>query len=199
VDGLFSEQEDVVAWLCSTHGAYWGVAESEGNPHCHYRLVCDFTESKLRRTFRDHCPDRRGNGCWSLSRCDDPDRYDQYMAKGEGPDKPPRLVCCHGLDVPIGIDELHDAYWAENKELNKARRKKLVGNCTEQLLEICMSKDITHWDSICQEYIRLCIAANKGINTFSARSVCNTVWVKVQKDREQAIVDLAKLITPPFL
>lgn len=193
--------DDFLHWLSDDGGAYFVVRENEGadNDHAHVLLHSSRSLAALRKSIQRELPDHAGNGGYSLKPCDDDDRYVQYMAKGVGPGQGPTILACHGLDWPICIDELHDAYWKENLELNKERRKKLKGCVSEQLLSRCLEKKITHWEEIAQEYIWLCLEANKAINTFSARGVCNTVWVKVQPDREAAVRHLACAIAPAFL
>jgi len=193
---------DFLHWLALDGGGYLVVRETNAdgeNPHAHVLLWSTRSMAALRKSIQRELPDHAGNGGYSLKVCDDEERYVQYMFKGGGADDPPAILACYGLDWPMVVDELHAAYWEENLKLNKERRQKLKGNNTEQLLDRCQKKKFTHWEDIAQEYIRMCLDANKAINSFAARGVCNTVWVKVQPDRELAIAALATNIAPSFL
>lgn len=173
-------------------GAYLVVKEMEGsNPHFHAVLHSVRKPSAVRAALKRAMPELNGNGSYSVTLVRDLSKYQRYMLKGESSEVMPHVVAAHGMAYTDASwqEEHHDAYWAENDELMRRRKK---GPVFESVLIQCRT-DRVSWDNrsrIAEIYIRHLVEADKAINLFSLKSYVNLIQVKLCPD-DKALEDLA--------
>lgn len=173
-------------------GAYLVVKELEdSNPHFHAVLHSNRKPSAVRAALKRAMPELNGNGSYSVTLVRDLAKYQRYMMKGESCEVMPHVVAAHGMAYTSleWQEEHHDAYWAENDELLRRRKK---GPVFESVLAQCRTDRIS-WDNrskIAEIYIRHLVDADKAINLFSLKSYCNLIQVKLCPD-DKALEDLA--------
>lgn len=190
VDG--QDSSSLVRVLDQDGGAYLVVKELEGsNPHYHAVLHSSRKPSAVRAALKRAMPELNGNGSYSVTLVRDLAKYQRYMLKGESCEVMPNIVAAHGMAYTNleWQEEQHDAYWAENDELLRKRKK---GPIFEAVLAQCRTDRIS-WQnrtSIAEIYIRHLVEADKAINLFSLKSYVNLIQVKLCPG-DQALQDLA--------
>lgn len=119
------------------------------NPHVHALIESDKSEDAIKRArtrfFKDE-PDMKGNGVASISECDKPNEYMEYMAKGryaikengvyKRPDEPFHNVIAlmHGN---YDWQKLYNDFWTRhNTPMTKTQQKKRM-NFTEEVCKQC--------------------------------------------------------------
>lgn len=172
---------EVNVWLNSKAYSGFGVRETGSggdNEHWHYLVTLPVGTklSAFRTAFLRHFPSLKGNGDYSLSACRDVDKYARYCAKGEAEGVAAEVVWRYGLIwTDEKLEELHEAYWGENRRLKKRKQ----GSMVDRVLDICKERRIA-WDArekISEIYIREVTASAKPLSMFSLRACVNSVQV----------------------
>lgn len=180
-DGCFA---DVCAWAAK-HG-FGGFAVRENadgdNPHEHWVLFCGTkTIKSVRSSFNREVPELRGNGKYSMSEIDDLDKYTRYMCKGGSDCLKPLVVWRDSMTYDDAkIQELHEAYWKENKSLKRKRG----GSMIDKVVDEAKRQNVHYGDrrALAKVYIRLLKEECKPINLFSIRANLNAVQVALCPD-----------------
>lgn len=175
-------------------GAYMVVRETceDGrNVHFHGVLISKRKSTAVRAAIKRAMPQLNGNGSYSCVPVRDLDKYHRYMLKGKSRSTGPEIVCANGIQYTEESwrDEQHDAYWDENEEINRTRKKKRV---FDAVLDQCKEAGLewTNREAIAKKYIKELSDRNMAINLFSVKSHCNLIQVKLCPD-DRAIEDLA--------
>lgn len=172
--------------------------ESDENPHLHAYVRSTINSTNLRNKIRRVVwKSGQGNGSYSLKNCDDLSRYAAYCSKGAGKGVHAVVIWQNGWQFTDEyFVEKHVEYWNVNATLREAAPAK--GPMVTRLLMACKEAMVSSDDKhrIAIEYIDMQLRANKPINVFSARGVCNTVACLLCEDGE-AKRQLAALIYPP--
>lgn len=168
----------------------FAVREVSGdNEHWHWFLRSDTRINSLRELLRRSVPEIAGNRGYSLKVCDDADRYMQYMCKGDGPDMMPEVVWKVGLDlVDTKFQELHEAYWVENRQARRQRRMTV----SEKVLEAAKAANVA-WDDVRQLsrlYLKELRAQKKAVNLFACKAAIRGLQLQLCPD-DSAIEDLS--------
>lgn len=177
---------DIGEW-CSAKG-YSGFSVREtgasgDNEHWHFLLflTVGLKLSAFRTAFLRQFPSLKGNGDYSLSQCKDVDKYSRYLAKGESEGQTPEVCWRYGLDwTEEKLEELHEAYWTENRKLKKRK----VGSMVDRVVDICKAENVD-WqkrDAIAKIYIKEVTGSAKPLSMFSLRACVNTVQVLLCPD-----------------
>lgn len=180
----------VKTWV-ETRG-YAGFAVRElvdgGNEHWHWLLTTDEKISVVRTSFNRACPTLKGNGAYSLSVVKDVDKYERYMAKGDSEGVAPEVCWRYGLRYSDEkLEELHEAYWTENRKLKKRK----TGSVIDNVIDICKAQNV-NWerrDKIGEIYIKQLVERSRPINLFAVKSSVNLIQVKLCPD-DKAIDEL---------
>lgn len=169
----------VKAYLDSKAFGGFCVREVAGtNEHWHWYLEVSGVRNiqAFRVALTRAAPDLKGNGAYSATDVKDVDKYTRYMCKGEsegaGPEVSWRNSILYDDDK---VEELHVAYWTENKNLKKRK----VGSMIDSVLDDCKREGLvwTDRDKIAELYLREVIKRARPLNTYSAKSACNTIQV----------------------
>lgn len=189
-DKCFSE---TLSFLEEKGCSGWCVKETvEGeNEHWHWYLETDAYKNirAFRVALTRGVEELKGNGAYSAKETDEfVERYWQYMAKGEGNGVGCQVVWRHGLLwTDDRIEELHQAYWAENR----AKRQKLPP-IEDVVLEKAKAAGLSYDDigELLKIYIKELFVRDKPINLFSARSRVNLISLKLAPDVDSAVSKL---------
>lgn len=173
------ELSETKTFFESKNLAGFGVRECAGdNEHWHFYVETMIKPASLRVMLKRACPGLVGNGGYSVSDVRDVDKYLRYIAKGESSGVMPEVVYqCGLLYTTEKIEELHEEYWTENKQLKKRRTTGVM----DHVLDLCRDAQIA-WDdrtAIAEEYIKELVARNKPINIYSVKSCINLIQVKL--------------------
>lgn len=175
-----------------SHGmSGWAVREVSGdNEHWHWYLETDVFKNAnaFRQSLTRKVPALKGNGSYSLKECDENyERYWQYMAKGDSNGSGVVPAWRHGLLwTDEKLEELHEAYWAENSQVAKKRK---LGPIRDVVLEKAKAAGLT-WEqpyAIQKIYIKELIARHKPINVFSVRAACNLIACLLAPNVDDAV------------
>lgn len=173
----------------------WGVREfADSGEHWHFFVETKTKPQPFRVALVRAVPDLKGNGAYSVAECRDVEKYLRYMAKGDEAAVPPEVVWKVGpMWTPEKIDELHEAYWQENRELKRRRKE---GSVIDAVIDVCKEKRLAWEDRsyIAEEYIKELVSRNKVINIYSVKSAVNLIQVKLCPD-DSAIKNLAAQVT----
>jgi hypothetical protein len=173
------EVQKVKSFFDNRNYAGFGVREVSGdNEHWHFYVETETKPASLRVLLKRAVPELAGNGGYSVSDVRDVDKYLRYMSKGESSAVMPELCWTSGLLwTSDKVEELHDEYWAENKEMKKRRTTGVM----DHVLDVCRDAGIA-WDdrsAIAEEYMKELVARNKPINIYSVKSCVNLIQVKL--------------------
>jgi len=188
-----SDATKLIEQLDKDGGAYLVIKELEStNPHFHVVLHSVRKLAAVRQSLKRAMPELNGNGCYSVTLVKDLAKYERYMAKGESDGVLPHVVAAHGLTYtsPDWIRETHDAYWTENAEIGKKRKK---AHMVEAVTAACKEAKYNWYDreNIARAYIRELVSRDKPINIFAAKACVNLIQVKLCPD-DQALESLAR-------
>lgn len=190
--------DEVKEFVTSKQASGFAVVENAGGENEHYHWYLELLGYKNVQTFRvgltKKIPDLKGNGAYSVKECDDDyERYWQYMAKGDGSGCGARVVWRHGLlFTDEKMEELHQAYWSENREKKRVK--------VEPVIDVVFAKlkaDGTAWrdrEAVAHAYIRELYNRNKPINLYSVKSAVNLLQVKLAPVADEAIKSLAESV-----
>jgi len=184
VSAAEDEKARLSEWLSANGTGFLVVFEQAANENDHVHVVL-YTEKRLdalRKSFKRAFPEKTGNGGYSVKACDDDvDAYMRYMCKGADEHSQPEVWCRQGLEYSVEkVVSAHEAYWVNNAALQQNKRKRVKTNTiVEELEQHCKRKGVTKGDrvAVAREYIRIYRDARKGINTFHAKAVINTVCI----------------------
>lgn len=191
-DKHFDKTRDFIAGYCSSG---WSVREVAGeNEHYHWFLKCSKKVEAFRIALIRAVPELKGNAGYSISVVKDEDKYLRYMAKGDADGTGCSYAWKHGLEwTPEKLEELHQAYWTENRKLKKRK----TGTVTDWVLDKCKADEIKWEDrrTITAEYIRELVRRDKPVNLFSLKSNVNLITVKLcpNDDALDQLLNLAQL------
>lgn len=185
-DKEFIKCRDFFASKCSG----FAVREVSGdNEHWHWFLRSDTRIQSLRVQLTRAVPEIGGNRGYSLKACDDDTRYMQYICKGDGPQMMPEIAWRHGIDLTDEkFEELHQAYWAENRE-NRRQRRMTV---TEKVIEAAKAQNVA-WDDVRQLsrlYLMELREQKKAVNLFACKAAIRGIQLQLCPDNS-AIEDLS--------
>lgn len=174
-------------------GAYFIVKELEGsNPHYHAVLHSVRKLAAVRQGIKRAMPELNGNGSYSVTLVKDIAKYERYMCKGESDGVLPMVVAAHGMTYTSQewLKETHDAYWTENAEINRKRKKAPI---VDAVLAKCKEAKYNWQDRelIARVYIRELAARDKSINIFATKASVNLIQVKLCPD-DSALESLAR-------
>lgn len=187
-----SDPTSLLSVLNSDGGAYLVVKELENsNPHYHVVLHSKRKVTAVRAALKRAMPELNGNGSYSCTLVRDLAKYQRYMMKGESRALGPEISGANGLMYcdPEWREEMHDAYWDENDEITRKRKKARV---YDSVLDVCKETQVS-WsnrEKIAELYIRELSDRNMPINLFSLKSNINLIQVKLCPG-DEAILDLA--------
>lgn len=168
------------------------TTEGGNNEHWHWYLEGD--KYRNMQTFRVNLTKAvtvlKGNGAYSAKECDEEvEKYWRYMCKGEAEGAGAEVAWRHGmLWTDERIEELHQAYWAQNVQ---ARKRKLPA-IADVVLEAC-KRAAVHWDDrreIFRQYIIELHKRDKPINLFQVKSNVNLLMIKLAPQADDAIQSL---------
>lgn len=194
-DKLFDSVKELIV---SKGMSGFAVSENDNgaNPHHHWYLETDVYKNvqAFRVAITKKIPDLKGNGSYSVKECDDDyERYWQYMCKGAGSGQGPELVWRHGLVFTDSkVEELHNAYWDENRAKKKVKVEPILDVVYEKL-----KADGTAWrdrEDVAKAYIRELYNRNKPINIYGVKSAVNLLQVKLAPVADDAIKYLAESV-----
>lgn len=190
--------ESVKEFITSKGMSGFAVSENDdtANPHHHWYLETSVYKNvqAFRVAITKKIPDLKGNGSYSVKECDqDYTRYWQYMCKGSGAGQGPSIVWRHGLVFTDDkVEELHNAYWEENRAKKKVKVEPIMDVVFEKL-----KADGTAWrdrEAIAAVYIRELYSRNKPINIYGVKSAVNLLQVKLAPVADEAIKHLAQYV-----
>lgn len=170
------------------------------NPHIHAIFYSEGRLASLRQAFRRAFEDKTGNGAYSLKECDQEfGDYIQYMCKGPDAGTMPTVEMRQGLEyTDEEIEAAHLRYWVNNDAIMEARRaRKVTKDIVEAVEAEAKAKGVRSSDrvGIAKIYIRMKVAAKKGINIFQAKAVVNTVAVLLDDENireEELALEIAR-------
>lgn len=178
-----AEFSKVKAWVESQNYGGFCVRETVqgANEHWHWLLLTEKDVKAVRMSFKRKVPELAGNGKYSLTVCLEKEKYERYMCKGESEGEGPEVVWRFGLEYSDEkVEELHAAYWLENRRLKKRK----VGSMVDYVIDAAKSKNV-HWNdraALCELYIRELGVRGKPINLFSIRANVNSVQLALCPD-----------------
>lgn len=180
IDGEFDKVKD---WV--DRNGYGGFAVRETvageNEHWHWLLETDKELHSVRCSFNRAVPELKGNGKYSLTLVNDVDKYERYLAKGDSEGQVPEIAWTHSIKYDAEkLEELHEAYWSENRKL----RKRKAGSMVDWVIDAAKAAEV-RWqdrDKLSRLYIRELGARGKPINLFSIRANLNTVQLALCPD-----------------
>lgn len=188
--------DEVKEFITTKQASGFAVYEKAGDNNEHHHWYLEVNGYKNVQTFRvaltKKIPGLKGNGSYSVKECDDDyERYWQYMCKGAGSGTGPQVVWRHGLIfTDEKLEELHQAYWNENRMKKRAKVEPIMDVVYDQL-----KADGTAWrdrEAIAHAYIRELYKRNKPINLYSVKSACNLLQVRLAPVADEAIKFLAE-------
>lgn len=176
IDGALTA---VLAWIASEAINGWGVREVAHGPdgdneHWHFHLWGDRSIKALRCTFNRKVTELKGNGAYSMTVVKDADKYDRYMAKGEGDNALPEVVYSSSLTYNDDmIKQLHTDYWNQHKKLKRKRE----GSMIDWVIDEAKNQRVQWSDraKLAEIYIREVGERGKPINLHAVRSNLNAV------------------------
>lgn len=179
-DGEFAK---VKAWAERQGYGGFAVRETAGgsNEHWHWLIETDKELHAVRCSFNRAVPELKGNGSYSLSQCKDLDKYVRYLCKGETEGAAPELAWSSSLIYDAEkLEELHAAYWEENRKLKKRK----VGSMIDWVVDEAKRQNIAYSDraKLSEIYIRELGVRGKPINLYSIRSNLNSVQIALCPD-----------------
>lgn len=171
--------EDVQSFL--ERVGYGGFAVKElgdngDNPHWHFLLeVADAIKIQAVRTALGRAvPALKGNGKYSLTVVKDVAKYERYLCKGESDGSGVAAAWRNSIVYSDEkLEELHEAYWAENRKLKKRK----AGSVVDHVIDVAKREGVS-WEKreeLAKIYIRQLGEQGKPINCFSIRSNLNAV------------------------
>lgn len=165
--------EEVKGWLSGYGVGGFACKEVEGtNEHVHWIIYTDKPIKTVRQALTRAVP-LKGNGAYSMSVVKDVAKYERYCCKGQSDGSGCDVVWKQTIEDRF--DELHEAYWAENRKLKRG------GNVAERVLDECKRQRV-EWNDrakIGTIYIRELVTMNKPVNLFSVRSSVNLIQCKL--------------------
>lgn len=180
VDG---EWEKVVSWINREGFGGFAVRETVAGLNEHWHLLLQTAKElhPVRCSFNRAVPELKGNGKYSLTDCRDVEKYVRYLAKGESEGAAPELVWSNSIEYDAEkIEQLHAAYWEENRRLKKRK----VGSMIDWVVDEAKRQNVL-WskrEKLAEIYIRELAARGKPINLYSIRSNLNCVQVALCPD-----------------
>lgn len=178
-----AQYDKVRSWVDAQGFGGFAVRESVAgdNEHWHWLLETDRELHPVRCSFNRAVPELKGNGAYSLTQCRDVDKYVRYLAKGPSEGQAPELAWSNSLLYnQEKLEELHAAYWDENRKLKKRK----VGSMIDWVIDECKRAGVVYSDRrrIAEIYIRELGARGKPINLYSIRSNINCVQIALCPD-----------------
>lgn len=193
-DKAFEKVRDFITSKGGISG--WSVREVSGdNEHWHWYLETDLKVEAFRAALTRAVPTLKGNAGYSISQVKDQDKYLRYMSKGESDGTGPNVAWKHGLLwTEEKLEELHQAYWEENRRLKKRK----VGTVMDYVMDQCKAEQIKWEDrrTITEYYIKELVKRDKPVNLFSLKSNVNLIQCKLCPD-DSAIGLLLNLAALP--
>jgi len=172
--------------------------------HWHALMWSNKKEDALRKEFKKKFPDIHGNTAYSLTQIkakneDDPvEAYERYMCHGEFAGDAVIVISAFGAKYTDSwFKEQNQAYYANQKEFKKHEKEKAEApNTVNELLKVVSAAGIIDREEIAMKLVNMTLSWRKGLNTFYARNVVNTVWALV--NGEEAKRELAREIAGKF-
>lgn len=187
-----SDPTELLSFLNSDGGAYLVVRElEETNPHFHVILHSRRKHTAVRQGLKRALPGLNGNGAYSCTPVRDLAKYQRYCMKGEAREKMPEIVGANGINY-VSAEwqaETHDAYWDENDELGRKRKRVSVyDSVLQQVKDAGVSW--SNRERIAEMYIRELGSRDKSINLYAVKNFVNLIQLKLCPD-DSALLDLA--------
>ena len=170
----------------------FAVRETVQGENEHWHWLIEVPEgvkiAAVRTALNRAVPGLKGNGKYSLTDVRDVDKYERYMCKGESEGVACEVTWRNSMKYNDDkIEELHNAYWAENRKL----RKRKSGSVIDHVVDECKRQEVV-WhrrSKIAEIYIKYLADSGRPISLFNVRAGVNTVQCALCPD-DQAVQNL---------
>lgn len=179
----------VLAFFKDINGSYVFARETDA-ARAHYQgwVRCDIKQQALRARLKKHFPECVGNKGYSISLVKDHEAYSRYILKGTKESRAD-IVCYCGIEItPDYLAAEHRAYWSTHDKPSKSNR-----SIVEEVEEWVRSQA---WENIEEKKRdvarRICetiTAHKKGLNSFYARSIYNTVMFRNSSNFQEDMIN----------
>lgn len=156
-------------------------AKHGGNVHMHALLHTDENIKNVRNRIVRAYPGQGGNGWYSLTKCQDVDKYERYLCKGDDDAEGPEIVGRQGIQfTDTWVAEKHKLFWDVHAQLLAASKKRKVP-VFDRVFQQCVDDRVSWRDdeAIAKKYIKALSEDAKGINLFAVRSQINLLKVRL--------------------
>lgn len=179
----------VVDFCQAAGGSYLVVRETDAT-RTHYQgwIRCDVKPQALRARLKKAFPECVGNRSYSLTAVKDYESYHRYLLKGTESEMP-HVVAYQGIELnDETIAAQHRAYWSMHGKPSKSNRAIL--DEVEEWVAAQKWTDIEQQKYEVAEHICDVITSRKkGLNTFYARAVYNTVMYRASEESRRRLVN----------
>lgn len=179
-DGSF---DAVKTFLDRKNAGGFAVREvADQNEHWHWLIEIETKNVQSFRTMLKRAvPELAGNGMYSATEIKDLAKYERYLSKGASEGVGPEVAWRSSIKyTDEKIEELHQAYWTENRQLKKRK----LGSMIDWVTDEAKRQNVHHNDrkQLAKIYIRELQQRGKPVNCFSLRANLNTIQLNLCPD-----------------